>query len=91
MLYYQNLPYIPKVIYLKLISWYYDDLLVDHFIIEKIRDLIARKYYQLTLKKHVEIYIKGYNMCLALIAMRHKLYSDFQSLSVLFIGRKISS
>lgn len=44
-LYYQRLLYIPKVIYSELISWYYDNPLVNHFEIDQMWKLIARKYY----------------------------------------------
>ncbi len=44
-LYYQGLPYVPKVIRSELISRHYDDPLAGHFGIEKTRKLIARKYY----------------------------------------------
>ena len=43
-LYYQGLPYVPKVIRLKLISRHYDNLLAGYFGIEKTRELIAKKY-----------------------------------------------
>ncbi len=44
-LYYQSLPYVPKVIWSELISRHYDNPLADHFGIEKPCELIARKYY----------------------------------------------
>ncbi len=44
-LYYQGLPYVPKVICFKLISRHHDNSLIGHFGIEKIRELITRKYY----------------------------------------------
>ena len=44
-LYYKNLLCILKIIYLELISKYYDNLLVNHFEIKKIQMLIIRKYY----------------------------------------------
>lgn len=42
-LYYQSLPYVLEVIHTELISWHYDEHLVDHFGIEKIWELIAQK------------------------------------------------
>ncbi len=48
-LYYQGLLYVPKVIRSELISRHHDDPHVGHFDIEKTRELIARKYYWLTL------------------------------------------
>lgn len=44
-LYYQGLPYVLKIIRSELISKYYNDLLISHFNIEKIEELIVRKYY----------------------------------------------
>lgn len=48
-LHYQDFLYISKVIHLGLISRHYDNALVSHFGIEKTQELIARKYYWLTL------------------------------------------
>ncbi len=44
-LYYQGLPYIPKVICSKLISRHHNDPLAGHFDIKKTRELIATTYY----------------------------------------------
>lgn len=41
----QNLLYVPEIIPSKLISYYYDNLLVEDFGIKKIRELVARKYF----------------------------------------------
>ena len=81
-LHYQGLSYVPKVIRSELISRHHDDSLVGHFAIEKIRELIARKYYWPTLRRDVEAYIKGCDVCLASKAVRHKPYEDLQSLPV---------
>ncbi len=82
MLHYQGLPYVPKVIRSELISRHHDDPLAGHFGIEKTRELIARKYYWPTLRRDVEAYIKGCDVCLASKAVRHKPYEDLQSLPV---------
>ncbi len=82
MLYYQGLPYIPKVIRSELISRHHDDSLADHFGIEKTRELIARKYYWPTLRQDVEAYVKGCDVCLTSKVVRHKLYRDLQSLPI---------
>ncbi len=81
-LYYQGLPYVPKVIRSELISRHHDDPLVDHFGIEKTRELIARKYYWPTLQQDVEAYVKGCNVCLASKAVCHKPYGNLQSLPI---------
>ncbi len=75
-LHYQGLPYVPKVIRSELISRHQDDPLVGHFGIEKTRELIARKYYWPTLRRDVEAYVKGCDVCLASKAVRHKPYGD---------------
>ncbi len=82
MLHYQDLPYVPKVICLELISRHHDNLLVSDFGIEKTCELIARKYYWLTLQQDDEAYVKDCNVCLALKAVRHKSYGDLQSLPI---------
>ncbi len=42
---YQGLLYVPEVVRTKLISRHHDDPLAGDFGINKIRELIARKYY----------------------------------------------
>ncbi len=81
-LYYQSFPFVLKVIRSELISRHHDDLLTGHFGIEKTHKLIARKYYQPTLRRDVEAYIKRYNVCLASKAVRHKPYGDLQLLPI---------
>ena len=44
-LYYQGFVYVSKMIGFELISKHYNNLLIDHFAIEKTWELIARKYY----------------------------------------------
>ena len=82
MLYHQGLPFVPKVIQTKLISRHHDNPLADHFGIDKTRELISKKYYWPRLRKIVEAYVKGYNVCLVLKAVRHKLYGDLQALPI---------
>ncbi len=82
-LHYQDLPYVPKVIRSELISRHHDDPLGGHFGIEKTRELIARKYYWLTLRRDVEAYVKGCDVCLTSKAVRHKPYGDLHLLPVL--------
>ncbi len=57
-------------------------MLAGHFGIDKSRELIALKYYWPSLKIDVEAYFKGCDVCLASKAMRHKPYSDLQSLLI---------
>ena len=81
-LHHQGLPFVPEAIRMELISRHHDDPLAGHFGIEKTRELLARKYYWPTLRHDVEAYVKGCDVCLALKAVRHKPYSDLQSLPV---------
>ncbi len=81
-LYYQDLPYVPKVIRSELISRHHDNLFVVYFNIEKTRELIARKYYWLTLQQDVKAYFKGCDVCLASKTVHHKPYRNLQLLPV---------
>ncbi len=82
LLHYQSLPSVPKIIRSELISRHHDNPFTDHFGIEKIRELIARKYYWPTLQRDVEAYVRDCDICLASKAVYHKPYGDLQSLSV---------
>ena len=79
---YQRLPYVPEIIRSKVISCHHDDLLAGHFGIDKTRKLVARKDYWLSLRRDVESYVRECDVCLASKAVRHKPYSDLQSLSI---------
>ena len=81
-LHHQGLPFVPEIIRTELISRHHDDPLAGHFGIDKTRELIGRKYYWPSLRKDVEAYVKGCNVCLASKAIRHKPYGDLQALPV---------
>ncbi len=81
-LHHQGLPYVPEIVRTKLISRHHDDLLVGYFGIDKTKELIARKYYWLTLRRDVETYVTGCNVCLASKSVKHKPYDNLQSLPV---------
>ena len=81
-LHHQGLLFMPKVIWTELISRHHDDLMASHFGINKTRELIGRKYYWPSLKKDVEAYVKGCDVCLASKAVRHKPYGNLQALPV---------
>ena len=81
-LHHQGLPFVPEIIRTKLISRHHDDQLAGHFGIDKTRELIGRKYYWPSLRKDVEAYVKGCDVCLASKAVRHKPYGDLQALPV---------
>ena len=65
-----------------MISRHHNDPLAGHFGIDKIRELVGRKYYLPSLKKDVKSYVRGCDICLASKTVCHKLYGDLQSLSV---------
>ena len=81
-LHHQGLPYVPEIIRSEVISRHHDDPLAGHFGIDKTRELVGRKYYWPSLRRDVESYVRGYDVCLALKAVRHKPYGDLQSLPI---------
>ena len=82
MLHYQGLSYVLEIIQTELISRQHDDSLEKHFGIEKTQKLFLRKYHWPTPRRDVEDYVRGYNVCLASKAVRHKPYTDFHSLPI---------
>ena len=81
-LHYQGLSYILEIIQTEFISRYHDKPLASYFGIEKTQELFSRKYYWLILRRDVDNYVKGCNVCLASKAVRHKPYGNLQSLPV---------
>ena len=79
---YQRLLYVPEIIRSKVISCHYNDPLTGHFGIDKTEELVGWKYYWPSLKRDVESYVRGYNVCLTLKAVRHTPYGDLQSLPI---------
>ena len=65
MLHYQSLLFVPKTIWMKLITRYHNNLVVDYFGIEKTYKLLVSKYYWPLLRYNVEAYVKGCDVCLA--------------------------
>ena len=61
---------------MELINRYHNDSQAGYFGMKKTRELLARKYYWPTLMHHVEAYVKGCDVCLALKAVRHKPYDN---------------
>lgn len=80
---YHDLLYILKIIYSKLINCHHNDLLERHFGINKIQELIIRKYYWPTFRYNMKSYVKGCNVYLASKTIYHKPYGDLQLLPVL--------
>ena len=56
-LYYEDRPYLPKIIKTKIISRDYHDPLAGHFGVEKTIQLIARKYYWPSLQADIKAYV----------------------------------
>ena len=81
-LHHQGLSYVPEIIRMELISRHHDNPLAGYFGIEKTRELLSRKYYWPTLRRDVDNYVRGCDVCLASKAVRHKPYGDLQSLPV---------
>lgn len=81
-LYHQCLPYILKIIRTELINKCHNDPLAGHFGIERTQELITQKYFWLSFQADVKAYIKRYNICLALKAVKYKPYRDLQLLII---------
>ena len=79
---YQGLPYVPEIIRSEIISRHHNDHLAGHFGIDKTRELVGQKYYWPSLKRDVESYVQGCDVCLTSKAVRHKPYGDLQSLPI---------
>ena len=65
-----------------MINCHYNDLLAGHFGIDKTRELVSRKYYWPSLRKDIENYVKGCDVCLASKTICHKSYGNLQSLPI---------
>ncbi len=72
----------PEIVRNEMISRHHNDPLAGHFRIDKTRELIAQKYYWPTLRRDVEAYVIGCNVCLTSKSVRYKPYGDLQSLLV---------
>lgn len=73
-LYFQDLLYISKIIYTKLINWHHNNLLAGYLRIKKTQKLVTQKYYWLTLCHNIKVYIKSYEICLTSKVMKYKPY-----------------
>ena len=72
----------PEAIQTELIGSHHNDPLAGHFGIKKIYERLAEKYFWPSMRHDVEAYVKSCDVCLVSKAVRHKPYSDLQSLSV---------
>ena len=75
-LHHQGLSFVSEAIQTELISRYHNDSLIGHFGIDKTGELVGQKYYWPSLRRDVESYDQGCDVCLALKAVRHKPYVD---------------
>ena len=76
MLQHQKFQYIIEIIKTEIIIWNHNDSLAKHFKIDKTRKLMTRKYHWKILHPDVELYIKRYDVHLALIIVGHKTYDN---------------
>lgn len=79
----KELRYIPEIIRSEVIGRNWNDPLTKHFRINKIRDLITRRYYFSIIWADVEWYIKKYNVCPTSKVVRRKLYDDLELVPIL--------
>ena len=79
-LHYQGPPFVPKVIWIELISSHYNNSLLGYYGIKKTCELLAQKAYWPTFRHNIKVYVKGCDMYLILKAVRHKTYSELKSL-----------
>lgn len=79
----KSLLYIPEIIKTKIINRYYNNPLVGHFGIKKTQKLVVQKHHLKIFRANIKPHIKKSDVCLALKSVKHKLYSDLQSLQVL--------
>ena len=82
-LHHHKLPFVLEAIRTELISWHYNNPLVGHFGIDKTRELVGRKSYWLSLRRDVESHVRGCDVCLASMVVKHKPYGDLQFLPIL--------
>lgn len=71
-----------EIIRTGIISRYHDGQLAGNFGIDKIQELIARKYFWPSLRADVKAYITDCNVCLASKAVRYKPYGNMQLILV---------
>ena len=64
----------------ELLKHYYDNILAEHFEVERTLELIDCKYYWSDMSKDVKNYIFSYNICQRVKVSRHCLYSEMQVL-----------
>ena len=81
-LHHQNLPYIFKIIKIEQISRHHDNLPAGYLGIERMQKLVTKKSYWEILCNNIEVYVKGFNVCLVFQKIKPKLYGYLQQLPV---------
>lgn len=61
---------------IEVICRHHNDLVVDHFGIDKTRELVTQKYYLSSFQYNVKAYIKACDIHLAANAIKHKSNDD---------------
>jgi len=84
LLHYKNKIYIlfNEVIKNELIKLYYDNVLAEHYKVNKIIDLLFRKYYWINIMSNIWEYVASCTVCLRIQVSRHYLYDKLQLLSL---------
>ena len=81
---YKNKIYIlfDKVIKDKFIKLYYNDVLAEHYEVDRIINLLFKKYYWVNMMNNVWEYVALYAVCLRIQVLRYCLYDKLQLLSL---------
>ena len=66
----------------KFISKHHDDFLTKHFDVDKIVNLIQRKFYWFVCAKQIRSYVKICDICQRIKIHRYKFFEKFKSLSI---------
>ena len=81
---YKNLLYIPEKASFreKLFKRYHNEIFAGHFGIEKITELINRKYYWENMPKNVKFYMDSYNICQRVKMKRYTFYDELNTFPI---------
>jgi len=84
LLYHKNKIYIlsDEVIKNELIKLHHDDVLAEHYEVDRIINLLFRKYYWVNIMNNVQEYVALCAVCLRIQVSRHCLYDELQLLSL---------
>lgn len=76
LLYWESLAFLPYILNIEIICKHHNSLLACYFGIKMTQELIAQKYYWLSLRQNIETYVKACNLYLASEAIRYKTYKN---------------